>query len=116
MRLTRRRAEAKGAVRVFMDDVLFEVGRESRYRLRIIQRVLRDHFRGIAEQTTRSLTESIKATENAARTEVADRDGRARALEADITFLAEVGSWAGAQSAGNSADNGAAGGQHERVG
>ncbi|AZG44550.1 dynamin family protein [Gordonia insulae] len=94
MRLTRRRSEAKMAVRTFVDDVLFEVGRESRYRLRTIQRVLRDHFREIAEQTTRSLTESIKAAEDGARTQVADRDARSRRLEASLGFLDEVSAWA----------------------
>ncbi|MGW0037794.1 dynamin family protein [Gordonia sp. NPDC003376] len=94
-RLTRRRAEAKGAIRRFVDDVLFEVGRESRYRLRTIQRVLRDHFREIAEQTTRSLTESIKAIEEAARTQVSERETRAKAIEADLAFLGQISTWAG---------------------
>ncbi|WP_238403531.1 hypothetical protein [Gordonia desulfuricans] len=94
-RLTRRRAEAKAAVRRFVDDVLFEVGRESRYRLRTIQRLLRDHFREIAEQTTRSLTESIKAIEESARTQVADRETRAKAIEADLAFLGQISTWAG---------------------
>ncbi|MYR05498.1 Isoniazid-inducible protein iniA [Gordonia sp. SID5947] len=94
MRLTRRRSEAKAAVRTFVDDVLFEVGRESRYRLRTIQRVLRDHFREIAEQTTRSLTESIKSAEEGARMQVAERDARMRSLETSLTFLTEVSAWA----------------------
>ena len=40
----------------------FVVGKESRDRLKGIQRQLRDHYRGIANQTTRSLNESLQAT------------------------------------------------------
>jgi replication fork clamp-binding protein CrfC len=97
-RLARRRGEAKMAVRRFVDDVLFEVGRESRERLRLIQRVLRDHFREIAEQTTRSLTESIQATERAANKEVSDRETRAKMVEQQLKFLGEVHTWSGAKS------------------
>lgn len=86
------------AVRRFVDDVLFEVGRESRERLRLIQRVLRDHFREIAEQTTRSLTESIQSTERAANKEVSERESRAKMIEQQLKFLGEVHTWAGAAS------------------
>ncbi|MFT4125047.1 MAG: dynamin family protein [Gordonia sp. (in: high G+C Gram-positive bacteria)] len=94
MRLARRRAEGKVAVRKFIDDVLFEASTESRYRLRAIQRVLRDHFRGIAEQTTRSLTESIKSIEEAARAEASTVDKRIKIIEADLKLLSEVSAWA----------------------
>ncbi|MDY6809661.1 MAG: dynamin family protein [Actinomycetota bacterium] len=94
MRLARRRAEAKAAVRKFVDDVLFEVGRESRFRLRTAQRVLRDHFRGIAEQTAQSLSDSIKATEESARAEMASREARLKALTGHESFLSEVTTWA----------------------
>ena len=56
------RNEAKTNLRRFVDDVLFVVTKESRDRLKNIQRQLRDHYRDIANQTTRSLNESLQAT------------------------------------------------------
>ncbi|MFW0792109.1 dynamin family protein [Gordonia sp. CPCC 205333] len=94
MRLQRRRSEAKMAIRRLVDDVQFEAGRESRDRLRLIQRVLRDHFRAIADETTRSLTESIAATEKAAKAKVSERDTRCREVKQQLTFLTEAGNWA----------------------
>ncbi len=61
-RMMRMRNEAKMNVRRFVDDVSFVVNKESRDRLKGIQRQLRDHYRGIANQTTRSLNESLQAT------------------------------------------------------
>ena len=61
-RMLRVRNEAKTNMRRFVDDVSFVVGKESRDRLKGIQRQLRDHYRGIANQTTRSLNESLQAT------------------------------------------------------
>lgn len=61
-RLLRARAEAKTNVRRFVDDVSFVVGKESRDRLKMIQRTLRDHYREIANEITRSLNESLQAT------------------------------------------------------
>ncbi len=61
-RMLRVRNEAKTNVRRFVDDVAFVVSKESRDRLKAIQRQLRDHYREIANQTTRSLNESLQAT------------------------------------------------------
>ena len=52
--------------------------------------MLRDHFREIAEQTTRSLTESIQSTEKAANKEVSERESRAKMIEQQLKFLGEV--------------------------
>ena len=60
-RMMRVRSEAKMNMRRFVDDVSFVVTKESRDRLKGIQRQLRDHYRGIANQTTRSLNESLQA-------------------------------------------------------
>ena len=61
-RMLRVRNEAKMNMRRFVDDVSFVVSKESRDRLKGIQRQMRDHYRGIANQTTRSLNESLQAT------------------------------------------------------
>lgn len=89
-RMMRVRNEAKTNLRRFVDDVLFVVVKESRDRLKNIQRQLRDHYRGIADQTTRSLNESLQATIAAARLEEAERLTRIRELERQLNILRQV--------------------------
>ncbi len=89
-RMARIRGEAKMNVRRFIDDVQFVVGKESRDRLKGIQRQLRDHYRGIADQTTRSLNESLQATLTAAKLEENDRNTRVRELERQLNILKQV--------------------------
>ena len=47
------------AVRRYVDEVTFQVGKDSRDMLREVQRDLRDHFTALAEQLNRSLKESL---------------------------------------------------------
>ena len=89
-RMLRVRNEAKTAVRRFVDDVLFVVTKESRDRLKTVQRQLRDHYREIANQTTRSLNESLQATLAAARLEETERNNRVRELERQTNILRQV--------------------------
>ncbi|MDF6102680.1 dynamin family protein [Gordonia hongkongensis] len=85
-----RRAKAKVAVRAFTDDVSFQVGKESRDRLRVIQRVLRDHFTSVAEQTARSISESLSAAQSAATLADSERSGRVAELESRLTAVAAL--------------------------
>jgi replication fork clamp-binding protein CrfC len=89
-RMLRVRNEAKTNLRRFADDVLFVVTKESRDRLKAVQRQLRDHYRGIADQTTRSLNESLQATVTAARLEENERNQRVRELERQADILRQV--------------------------
>jgi replication fork clamp-binding protein CrfC len=89
-RMMRIRNEAKMNMRKFVDDVQFVVGKESRDRLKGIQRQLRDHYRGIANQTTRSLNETLQATIAAAKLEENERNTRARELERQLNILKQV--------------------------
>ncbi|MBV8929494.1 MAG: dynamin-like GTPase family protein, partial [Mycobacteriaceae bacterium] len=89
-RMMRVRNEAKMNMRRFVDDVSFVVGKESRDRLKAIQRQLRDHYRGIANQTTRSLNESLQATLTAAKMEENERNVRIRELERQLNILQQV--------------------------
>jgi replication fork clamp-binding protein CrfC len=89
-RMLRVRNEAKTNLRRFVDDVLFVVTKESRDRLKNIQRQLRDHYREIANQTTRSLNESLQATLAAARLEETERANRTRELERQANILRQV--------------------------
>ena len=61
----RRQAEAKVAVARLMDDVIFQVGKESKYRLREAQRSLRDHFTTIATEMLRSADDALRAAHEA---------------------------------------------------
>ena len=89
-RMMRVRNEAKMNMRRFVDDVSFVVNKESRDRLKGIQRQLRDHYRGIANQTTRSLNESLQATIASAQLEENERATRIRELERQLNILKQV--------------------------
>lgn len=89
-RMLRVRNEAKTNLRRFVDDVLFVVSKESRDRLKAVQRQLRDHYREIANQTTRSLNESLQATLAAARVEETERANRIRELQRQANILGQV--------------------------
>lgn len=89
-RMLRIRGDAKMNVRRFLDDVSFLVLKESRDRLRAAQRQMRDHFRGIAAQTTRSLNESLQAAIAAARLEAQERDARTVEVDRQRKVLGQV--------------------------
>lgn len=89
-RMMRVRSEAKMNMRKFVDDVSFVVNKESRDRLKGIQRQLRDHYRGIANQTTRSLNESLQATIASAQLQENERNTRIRELERQLNILKQV--------------------------
>lgn len=80
-RLSRRRAEAKNLLRRHIEDVVFQVGKQLKDRLRLVQRASRDHFGAIADELHRSLAESVLAAKQAAATYTAGRDGRVQELE-----------------------------------
>jgi hypothetical protein len=83
-RLKRRRQEAKMALRRHVDEVGFQVGKESKDRLRAVQRLLRDHFTSIAEELTTSLTGAVNAAQKAAKTKSSDREQRIRDLRNEL--------------------------------
>ena len=55
----RRQADAKQAVRKHIDEVTFQVGKDSRDMLRRTQRQLRDHFSALAEEVSTSISASV---------------------------------------------------------
>ncbi|GAB2547019.1 dynamin family protein [Nocardia heshunensis] len=90
-RRQRRQAEAKVAVARLMDDVIFQVSKESRYRLRSVQRSLRDHFTEIASATLRSVDASLRAAEEAATIgSGAGREARLTEIERSLVRLREI--------------------------
>ncbi|MCD2188614.1 dynamin family protein [Actinomycetospora soli] len=88
--LAKRRNDAKTAVRKHVDDVSFQVGKDSRDMLRIVQRTLRDHFQELAQELTTSMAESVKSAQEAVRTVTTDRERRIADLEAELGRLAAL--------------------------
>ncbi|MET9492531.1 dynamin family protein [Nocardia sp. NPDC006630] len=89
-RLAKRRADAKLAVRRYLDDVAFHTAKETKDRLHRIHRLLRDHFTAIAERTLRSLDESLRAAQEAATLESTARANRTALLERRLHAVADL--------------------------
>ena len=83
-RLQRRRNEAKGLIRRQIDEIIFQVGKQLRDRLRIVQRTTRDHFTTIADEHHRSLADSVLAAQKAATMYATERDNRVTTLRRDL--------------------------------
>lgn len=83
-RLKRRQAEAKTLVRRQAEDVVFQVGKQLRDRLRFVQRELRDHFTDIADEHHRSLAESVLAAQRAASAFASEREQRIARIKAEL--------------------------------
>jgi hypothetical protein len=85
--LTIRRQQAKNAFRKYVDEAQFVVGKDSRDRLRTIQRQLRDHYSARAEEFLRSLTETQRAAQEALQSDQAGRQQRQRAVQTELDRL-----------------------------
>jgi Dynamin family len=83
-RLKRRQAEAKALVRRQLDDVTFQVGKQLKDRLRLVQRSTRDHFTEIADEHHRSLADSVAAAQKAAATYTLEKEVRIRDIKAEL--------------------------------
>lgn len=83
-RLKRRQAEAKALVRRQLDDVVFQVGKQLKDRLRLVQRSTRDHFTEIAEEHHRSLSDSVSAAQQAATKYKVEKDIRIRDIKSEL--------------------------------
>ncbi len=75
-----RRAQAKGELRRYVDDVTFHVGRDSREAVRRTQRFLRDEFAGRAQAVQRSAAATAAAVRSTAALPHEERQRRAAAL------------------------------------
>ncbi len=85
--LAQRTQEAKNAVRKHLDEVQFQVGKDSRDMLRQVQRQLRDHFTALAEELQTSVGASVKAAQTAVSSDENVRRARIRDLEAEIARI-----------------------------
>lgn len=88
--VTKRQNEAKVAARRYVDDVTFQVAKDSRDRLRAVQRDLRNHFTEQAEQLKRSLLEAQQAAERAVQASKAERGAREQEIAARLKDLEVV--------------------------
>ncbi|MGX5772435.1 dynamin family protein [Microbacterium trichothecenolyticum] len=86
-RLSRRRFEAKTLVRRYLDEVQFQVGKQLKDRLRIVQRAARDHFGSIADELHRSLSDAVLAAKQAAGTYAGEQDQRVKELQLRVQQL-----------------------------
>lgn len=86
-RLSRRQHEAKILVRRYIDEVIFQVGKQLKDRLRTVQRAARDHFGSMAEELHQSLSEALTASKQAAGTFTSQRDQRVMVLQEQLRRL-----------------------------
>jgi hypothetical protein len=85
--LQRRQSEAKQAVRKHIDEVTFQVGKDSRDMLRATQRQLRDHFSALADEVSTSIATSVAAAQSAVKTTSSERERRIRDLKAELARI-----------------------------
>lgn len=88
--LTARRQQARAAVRQYVDDVTFQVGKDSRDTLRRIQRELRDTFSARAEELQRSTAEALEGATRALESDRTEREGRLRTVEGELRRIAAL--------------------------
>jgi signal recognition particle receptor subunit beta len=86
----RRQAEAKAAVARLMDDVIFQIGKESKYRLREAQRILRDHFTTTATEMLRSADDALRAAHEANQVHAEHRTGRIAEVHGYLSELRQL--------------------------
>lgn len=87
--LEKRRSEGKAAVRKFVDEFTFHVGKDSRDAVRHVQRELRTAWSQRVAELQRSSAEALAAAQSAARTGESDAGARERA-ESDLKSLGLV--------------------------
>ncbi|GID51705.1 GTP-binding protein [Actinoplanes couchii] len=88
--LKRRQAEARAAVRQYVDDIFAKLNKDSRDSVRRAQRALRDHFMAVTEDLQEAAMESLRNAKAAADRDAAARELRGRTLRAELTRLAEL--------------------------
>lgn len=88
--LLQRRAQAKAAVRAYVDEVSFTVLKDSRDRIRYAQRHLRDFFRRRADERARSAAETLQAARDAARRDTSERKTRELDIKAELERLSRL--------------------------
>jgi hypothetical protein len=94
-RLQRRRAEAKAVVRRHLEEVVFQVGKHLKDRLRLVQRTLRDLVTDTVDELSQSLGDALRATQRSTKEATAERAVRIRALRQLLARIDELRAMAG---------------------
>lgn len=82
--LAMRRNQAKNAMRKYVDEVQFQLAKDSRDTLRRVNRQLRDHYAARAEELMRSVTETLNAAAQNAKGDQATRQKRLSDVSAEL--------------------------------
>ncbi|MGY4102617.1 Isoniazid-inducible protein iniA [Nocardia sp. R16R-3T] len=86
----RRQLEARIAVGKLMDEVSLQVGKESKQRLREVQRTLRDHFTDVADAHSQQADDAIAAAAHTVDRHEADRRDQLATVAADLECLQRI--------------------------
>jgi hypothetical protein len=79
-RVQRRQAEAKALVRRHLDEVVFQVGKRLKDRLRVVQRTLRDLITDTADELAQSLGDALRMAQRTSKNATVEQAARTRAL------------------------------------
>lgn len=89
-RLKRRRAEAKSLTRKYADDVVFYVAKQLRDRLRLMQRTVREYYTDLADELTRSMSQSLASAQQGAQSTAVERKARLTEVEKALAVIAAI--------------------------
>lgn len=73
-----------------MDEVVFQVNKESKEQLREVQRTLRDHFTDLAEEMLRTVNDALIAAQEASNTHEGRRAARIEEVRARLGQLRQL--------------------------
>jgi hypothetical protein len=85
-----RQSQARNAIRRYCDEVTFVMTKDSRDTLRRIQRQLRDHYSGLADELAQSNAKALTGAAEAAKRTTAERESRLRDLTAELDRLRQL--------------------------
>ncbi|GGN63652.1 dynamin [Actinoplanes lobatus] len=88
--VTKRRAEARNAIRRYCDEVSFVAGKDSRDTLRRVQRQLRDHYSGLAEELNKANAQALNSAAEAAKRTHTDREKRLKDVDAELARVQQL--------------------------
>jgi len=98
--MTQRRNQARNAMRRYCDEIQFMMGKDSRDTVRRVQRQLRDHYTGLAEELNRSNAAALTAASETVKRTQAEREKRLKDLDAELNRLKQLRAKAASMASG----------------
>jgi hypothetical protein len=89
-RLHRRRTEAKSVVRRHLDEVVFQVSKHLKDRLRLVQRALRDVLNETIDTMSRSYGDAVQAAQRSMKEATREREVRLRHLRQQLVQIEQL--------------------------